>query len=193
MSGGAMSPGWYDDPRGRHDHRYWDGERWTDQVANDGVTSVDDVNRVSAGSAAVGTATRAQRQAAQRTATRSPRKKWPWVLGGILTVFVLGIGGCAVLVGTAVNNAANELNAEQKAHAITPAQFNAVQLGATRTAVISELGKPPEDSQEFVTKGVVSQSAISSACIYYNKSGGNFGDRYQFCFTNDALDAKNAY
>ncbi len=32
---------WQPDPNGRHQYRYWDGSQWTDQVADDGVTSVD--------------------------------------------------------------------------------------------------------------------------------------------------------
>lgn len=32
---------WHADPTGRHEHRYWDGERWTDHVANAGVASTD--------------------------------------------------------------------------------------------------------------------------------------------------------
>jgi hypothetical protein len=27
-------PGWHPDPGGRHEHRYWDGSRWTDDVAD---------------------------------------------------------------------------------------------------------------------------------------------------------------
>ena len=29
--------GWYRDPTGQADGRYWDGERWSDQVERDGV------------------------------------------------------------------------------------------------------------------------------------------------------------
>lgn len=32
---------WAADPTGRHQYRYWDGERWTDQVSDNGVVSVD--------------------------------------------------------------------------------------------------------------------------------------------------------
>jgi hypothetical protein len=32
---------WHPDPSGAHDHRYWDGERWTEHVADAGVASVD--------------------------------------------------------------------------------------------------------------------------------------------------------
>ena len=35
---------WEPDPTGRHQYRWWDGERWTDQVANDGVQTVDPVS-----------------------------------------------------------------------------------------------------------------------------------------------------
>ena len=40
-----MEPGtpasWQPDPSGRHQHRYWDGQRWTDNVSDAGVTSTD--------------------------------------------------------------------------------------------------------------------------------------------------------
>jgi hypothetical protein len=32
---------WHPDPTGRHDHRWWDGERWTEHVADAGVAGVD--------------------------------------------------------------------------------------------------------------------------------------------------------
>jgi hypothetical protein len=32
---------WHPDPTGAHDHRWWDGERWTEHVADAGVASVD--------------------------------------------------------------------------------------------------------------------------------------------------------
>ncbi|MFZ0215627.1 MAG: DUF2510 domain-containing protein [Candidatus Dormiibacterota bacterium] len=31
----AVKPGWYDDPWGAHQHRYWDGSSWTANVADD--------------------------------------------------------------------------------------------------------------------------------------------------------------
>lgn len=40
-----MEPGtpasWQVDPTGRHEHRYWDGEQWSDTVSDGGSTSVD--------------------------------------------------------------------------------------------------------------------------------------------------------
>jgi hypothetical protein len=35
------SPGWHPDPSGKHDHRYWDGAQWTENVANAGVARID--------------------------------------------------------------------------------------------------------------------------------------------------------
>jgi hypothetical protein len=35
------TPGWQPDPTGKHDHRYWDGSRWTDDVADAGVAGTD--------------------------------------------------------------------------------------------------------------------------------------------------------
>lgn len=39
----AAAPGWQPDPTGRHDYRYWDGTRWTDDVSDAGSTSKDPV------------------------------------------------------------------------------------------------------------------------------------------------------
>jgi hypothetical protein len=98
------------------------------------------------------------------------------------------------VVATGVNNAVEKLNAEQRAHAITMSQFDAVPLGAPRAAVIQTLGKQPENTQEFVNKGVLTSSDINSSCIYYNKAGESFGTaRFQFCFNGDSLQSKNAY
>jgi len=39
---------WEPDPTGRHQYRWWDGAQWTDQVANDGVQSVDSISAAEA-------------------------------------------------------------------------------------------------------------------------------------------------
>ena len=39
----ATPAGWYPDPTGRHQHRYWDSARWTSMVADNGVTTQDSV------------------------------------------------------------------------------------------------------------------------------------------------------
>lgn len=35
------APGWYPDPSGRYEHRYWDGNVWTPNVSHDGSTFLD--------------------------------------------------------------------------------------------------------------------------------------------------------
>jgi uncharacterized protein YxjI len=37
----SMPPDWYPDPSGRHEHRYWDGTRWTEHVASHGRQGTD--------------------------------------------------------------------------------------------------------------------------------------------------------
>ena len=39
----APAPGWHPDPTARHEYRYWDGARWSDDVSDNGVTGVDPV------------------------------------------------------------------------------------------------------------------------------------------------------
>ena len=39
---------WEPDPTGRHQYRWFDGEQWTDQVADDGVQSVDPITSTEA-------------------------------------------------------------------------------------------------------------------------------------------------
>jgi Domain of unknown function (DUF4328)/Protein of unknown function (DUF2510) len=41
--GGAVAD-WYPDPLGRGEYRYWDGERWTQWMANGGASTFDDVD-----------------------------------------------------------------------------------------------------------------------------------------------------
>ena len=40
--------GWQPDPTGRHDHRYWDGSGWTDNVSDAGVAGTDPYTAASA-------------------------------------------------------------------------------------------------------------------------------------------------
>lgn len=37
----APASGWHRDPTARHEYRYWDGARWTDDVSDRGVTTTD--------------------------------------------------------------------------------------------------------------------------------------------------------
>jgi hypothetical protein len=39
----APEPGWFPDPAGRFDHRWWDGTRWTETVSRGGSTMTDPI------------------------------------------------------------------------------------------------------------------------------------------------------
>lgn len=115
------------------------------------------------------------------------------VLLGISALGLLGIAGCAALIGGAANEAVKQLDAEQRAHAISRAQFDELRLGMRQSEVEDRLGKAPEDRQEFEQEGVLDAEPQNSSCIYYNRAGGQFGDVFQLCFTNGRLDSKNSY
>jgi hypothetical protein len=40
-SGKEWTAGWYPDPYGRHDSRYWDGSAWTEHVQSNGAPGID--------------------------------------------------------------------------------------------------------------------------------------------------------
>lgn len=41
LSAGGQLAGWFPDPAGRHQYRYWNGTAWTDNVADNGVPGTD--------------------------------------------------------------------------------------------------------------------------------------------------------
>lgn len=112
------------------------------------------------------------------------------IFAGICLAGLVLIVGCAVLIGSA----AKDVSDEAQKHSITKAQFDAVQQGTTQAALEKQLGTP-EDSQEFEQKGFGQNAPQGSSCIYYNEKGkGLFeGSSFQFCFTEEKLDSKNAY
>lgn len=114
-------------------------------------------------------------------------------LGVVVSIIVLAVG-CTALIGSAAKHVSDQLNADQKAHAITTAQFDAMKTGESKAAVLKAAAPAtPQNAQEFQQKGVLDSKDIKSSCIYFNKSGGKFGDIYQLCFTDDKLDSKNNY
>lgn len=47
------APGWYPDPAARHQARLWDGTRWTERVADNGIEGLDPLPGMSVGTATV--------------------------------------------------------------------------------------------------------------------------------------------
>jgi hypothetical protein len=177
--------GWYRDPTGHSEHRYWDGTAWTAYVARGGEQSNDAIT----GDYAPPEVTNPWQLTAQRRRTA----RWPWVVGSVALACILFVGGCTTVLVLAVRDAVREQSAEQRKHAITRAQFDAVQLGQTKEAVIAALGKQPQNVQEFLRKAGVNADEIKSSCIYYNQVGAEFGARYQFCFEQGVLTSKGSF
>lgn len=116
------------------------------------------------------------------------------VLAVLAVLFVVGVAGCVALVGTAANEVGKELDAQQKASAITPETFNRLRIGQSRAEVDRAVAPAkPADAQEFQQEGVLDSEQINSSCIYFNKEGGEFGDVYQLCFDETRLTSKNSY
>jgi hypothetical protein len=179
----SVPAGWYRDPTGHSEHRYWDGTTWTEHVARAGVQSTDEISGDYAPPA----------PPSPWPALPAPtQRRWPWVLAGIGVSLILLVGGCTAILVLAVKDTARELNAAQRRHAITQKQFDSIELGTAKEAVIAMLGKQPQDTQEFLRKDVVNADEIRSSCIYYNRINGEFGDRYQFCFEGSVLRSKGS-
>lgn len=117
---------------------------------------------------------------------RTGLRIFAFIVGGFLLLIV----GCAVIIGAGVD----EAEEEAQKHAITKAEFDSVQQGTSQSAIENRFGNP-EDSQEFEQKGFGESAPQGSSCIYYNEEGKDLfeGNSFQFCFTEQKLDSKNAY
>ncbi len=167
--------GWNQDPYGRHELRYFDGAAWTENVSDAGTQAIDPPGGAPAPPRPATAPTYRQQQVGPKK-----RARWPWIVGGVLLVFVIGIAGCVALVGTAVDHAAKEIGREQEKHAISQSEFDAMALGTPRATLLATLGKQPEDTSSFSSQA--GDVTIQSDCIYYWETGRTFGSWYQFCF-----------
>lgn len=155
-------PGWYPDPENPAQQREWDGAAW-------------------------GSATRPAPPGPPPAAPARPKKPRIVlkVMLGVVAALVLVMGGCAVLIGTALN--------EEEETGITRAEFRAIALGTTQKAVVARFG-PPEDAQEFEQR-IPALGDSRSSCIYYPEKGKKIleGGIFQLCFDEGRLQSKNAY
>ena len=110
------------------------------------------------------------------------------VMLGILLAGCVLMVGCALLVGGAVN----EVQKESDAHSITRAQFDSIQVGTSKSAVIDRLGEPDPDSIQDTSSTDLQGGTAKSSCIYYTKRG-EIVSRYQFCFDGAKLQTKASY
>jgi len=92
----TWAPGWFPDPTGRHDHRWWDGAAWTAHVADGGVAAIDalDDQRHPGAPSSEGTAGPRAGQAPARRGGNDPVAITALVLGVVALPFALlpGLG-----------------------------------------------------------------------------------------------------
>jgi hypothetical protein len=184
---------WYPDPARRHQFRYWDGERWTVNVADGGIASVDPSMELPPAS----DADIPEHLAAVSDPVRDrPRQRRTWLVV-LAAAAGLAVGGLAVLSllggGSGEQPPVAPLDTEQQSHAIEQLYFDHIPLGLPEPKVIAALGKAPEDAKSYMTKGVVRSGDIKSSCIYYNRLGASFGSRFEFCFKDSLLTQKGSY
>lgn len=188
--------GWKADPIGASQWRWWDGTTWTARV---GASPASTASAAHAGQAPSKICPNCGAMA-QTAAKKCPscgkgyRKRTGLkIFAGICAAGLVFVIGCSALVIGGVNDAVNELDAQQKEHAITKGQFNALDIGMTEQQVRQSTGKAPEDRQDFESEGVITDEPSSSSCVYYNQADGEFLDSYQLCFDEGRLTSKNSY
>ncbi|HEY3724539.1 MAG TPA: DUF3761 domain-containing protein [Acidimicrobiia bacterium] len=97
--------GWYADPLARHEHRYWDGSAWTENVATAGMASTDPldagaeptVQQEPVDGSAPGAAVPMVTTSNRRTGWRA-LPVWAWAVVGAIVLFV-GIGAAGAATG----------------------------------------------------------------------------------------------
>ncbi|MEM9467077.1 MAG: phospholipid scramblase-related protein [Actinomycetota bacterium] len=114
-------PDWYPDPAGRNEHRYWDGQTWTDQVANHGRQSTDPMTASAPLPTTGMSEAKIQGQAAKAGATGGP------TAGGLLDQLVLVVNQKVKLI---------EVNTEYAVY-----DPDGTQIGAIRQVGQSKLKK----------------------------------------------------
>jgi hypothetical protein len=88
---GSVPAGWYPDPRSRADHRYWDGNQWTERVSRAGTTGTDPTDRTWRGP--------------KQRSGRVSRKRWTWICAIIL---VLGVAATATIRSSQVQDSTGD-------------------------------------------------------------------------------------
>lgn len=110
---------------------------------------------------------------------------------GIIAAVVLLFAGCTALIGGAANEAVKSLEADQAKSAISETQYSQIKIGDTRADLDKAVAPAvPADAQEFSNEGILDEENFDTACVYFNKTGGELGDLYQFCLDGTGARAK---
>ncbi|MGH9212149.1 MAG: DUF2510 domain-containing protein [Acidimicrobiales bacterium] len=94
----SAEPGWYVDPTGRHEHRYWTGADWSRHVDDAGLRSVDTVESLTeTGPTYVVPAARPRRGSSPRRSRRPRRRRRRsrFALVAVILAVAIGLAGGA--------------------------------------------------------------------------------------------------
>jgi hypothetical protein len=108
---------------------------------------------------------------------------------GKLVKLTFGLIGLIILIVVivAIVGIGKKANQDKKQSANVAAHYSQIRMGMSKERVEAILGTP-EDPQHF--ESAFGGTTTTEDCIYY---GSLAATSYQFCFTNDRLDAKNTY
>lgn len=103
-------PGWHPDPGGTPQLRWWDGQRWTDHLADQPSFP----------------------PTATRPSAAATRTIWPWILGGVIAVVFLGGVCTAIAIPTFIGarDRAQDLAAQSSVRAVTSSALAAFADGS---------------------------------------------------------------
>jgi hypothetical protein len=73
----TWAPGWFPDPTGRHDHRWWDGVEWTAHVADAGTAGKDPLGSPPAPTTTARAGSRTGSRGAEGRRTTAVEGAWP--------------------------------------------------------------------------------------------------------------------
>lgn len=139
------SPSWHPDPFHRHELRWWDGTRWSDNVMDQGVAAIDPVQVQTPGmtwpTPSISTPnTPPPTMVMPTTPAPAPKKNTGLVIGGVAAVAALGIGAFVVLGGDDDSKQTTTTSTVVVATTALPATTT---IAATTTTVVTTTTTPP--------------------------------------------------
>ncbi len=150
MGDEGVPAGWYPDPMARHEYRYWDGARWTDEVADQGSATLDPLADTMARPVATPQTVAGPPPAWPVPVATAPRrgKKRAFIALGLALV---AIGGLVVVVAVAANTSSSKQYPKfcataAKLDAIPGDAASVVKNAGPIAQVLAEIEKlPPSD------------------------------------------------
>lgn len=96
----TTSAGWFADPTGRSEHRYWDGNRWTEHVSHLGIPATDPID---AFGTPIGPVAPAPTPIPIATEPGTPARSgiwavpwWAWAIGAAVLVFAVAVAAIVI-------------------------------------------------------------------------------------------------